>query len=188
MKSNVTPLFPGTGKYENTLNWLIQTTPEGTQYPHVKRPQAIFYVATREEVEKLDISRFLANFGPQIPADKMREYQGKIFWAVDGFDTDPSELHELQQVRDYYAEAHRNWPAWLFLSDLRSPCLQMVARCIIHSVATTNPSLRETNEFLRAFFLWSLPTSGRCYKYSGISRSEAVKHLQNAAKYLGILE
>lgn len=60
MHSNATRTPLGAGKYENTLNWLIQNAPEGTQYPHVKRPQAIFFVATREEVENRDISRFMA--------------------------------------------------------------------------------------------------------------------------------
>ena len=188
MNPNTTRLPSGSGKYENTLNWLIQATPQSAEYPFVKRPKAIFFVATRKEVESRDISRFMANFGPQIPADKMREYQGKIFWTVDGYDSNPSELHEIPEVRDYYAEAHRHWPAWLFFADLRTACLQMVAQCIIPSIAAANPCLQEETERLKAFYLWALPTAAWCYKHAGIPRADGVSHLQQVARYLGLLE
>ena len=118
----------------------------------------------------------------------MREYQGKIFWTVDGYDSNPSELHEIPEVREYYAEAHRHWPAWLFFSDLRTECLKMVARCIRPSVASANPSLLEETEHLQAFFLWALPTTAWCYKHAGVPRADGAKHLQQVARYLDLLE
>jgi len=186
MNSNETPLPPGSGKYENTLNWLIETAPVRARYPYVKSPKAIFFVATRKEVEKRDISRFMANFGPQISADKLREYQGKIFWTVDGYDSDPSELHEIPEVRDYYAEAHRRWPAWLFFADLRTPCLQMVAQCIIPNDASGKRGCCVAQERLQSFFDRGLPPAAWFHKKLGISPKDGVTQLKHVALYLGL--
>lgn len=187
MNAQIPSLPPGAGKYENTLNWLIETAPQSARYPFVKSPRAIFYVATREEVEKRNISRFMANFGPQITADKIRELHGKVFFTVDGYDSNPSELHEIPEVREYYAQAHRHWPAWLFFADLRNACLQMVAQCVMPSVNAANPCLQEETERIKAFYLWALPTSAWCYKHAEIPREDGVSHLQQVARYLGLL-
>jgi hypothetical protein len=179
---------PGSGKYEYTLNWIIQTAPESPEYPYAKHPKAIFYVSTRKEVETCNISRFMTNFGPQVSPDRMRELQGKVIFTVDGYDSDRTELCDIIQVRDYYAAIYRSWPAWLFFSDLRTECLKMVARCILPSISVTIPILKETNEHLQAFFLWSLPTAAWCYKHAGIPRADGVSHLQHVARYLGLLD
>jgi hypothetical protein len=183
--AQMTAISPGAGKYENTLNWLIQTAPQSARYPFVKSPRAIFFVATREEVEKRDISRFMANFGPQIPADKMREYQGNIFWTVDGYDSDPAELHDIPEVRDYYADVHRRWPAWLFFADLRTECLMMVARCIIPSHVKRGLGFAQE---LQAFFDHGLPPAAWFHKRLGIPPESGDAHLQQVARYLGLLE
>jgi hypothetical protein len=180
----IPPLPPGAGKYGHTLNWLIETAPVSAEYPHVKRPKATIYTATREEVENRDISRFMANFGPQIATDQIREYQGNILWTVDGFDSDP-ELCEIPEVREYYAAIHRRWPAWLFFSDLRTACLQMVAECMIPN---DGPAKRGgcVVQKLQSFFDHSLPPVAWFHKKLGISPKDGVTQLKHVALYLGL--
>ena len=180
------PLPTGAGKYAATLNWLIETAPASAEYPHVKRPKATLYVTTREEVEQRDISRYMANFGPQISADKIREYQGNILWTIDGYDNEPIELHEIPEVIDFYSEIHRRWPAWLFFSDLRTACLQMVAQCIIPNDASGKRGCCVAQERLQSFFDRGLPPAAWFHKKLGISPKDGVTQLKHVALYLGL--
>ena len=180
----IAPLPPGAGKYENTRNFLIETAPVSSKYPHAKMPKGILYAATREEVKNRDISRFMANFGPQIATDKIREYQGRILFTVDDYDSDP-ELCEIQDVRDFYSEIHRRWPAWLFFSDLRTACLQMVAQCVISHNAPAKRGCCVARE-LQAFFNHGLPPAAWFHKKLGIAPKDGVTQLKNVAFYLGL--
>ncbi len=184
MNIQSTPLPPGAGKYGHTLNWLIETAPVSAEYPNVKRPKATIYVTTRDEVENRDISRFMANFGPQIATDKIREYQGKILFTVDGYDSDP-ELCEISEVRTYYSEIQHRWPAWLFFSDLRTACLQMVAECIIPNNAPAKRGCCVARE-LQAFFDQGLPPGAWFHKRLRISPQDGIIALQKVAIYLGL--
>ncbi len=184
MNIQSTPLPPGAGKYESTRNFLIETAPVSAVYPHVKRPKAILYAATREEVEQRDISRYMANFGPQISADKIREYQSSILWTIDGYDNDP-ELCDIPEVREYYAAIHCRWPAWLFFSDLRTACLSMVAQCIVPNDASAKRG-RCVTQNLQSFFDHGLPPAAWFHKKLGISPSDGVSHLKRVAHYLGL--
>lgn len=183
MNTKIAPLPSGSGKYEHTLNWLIETAQASTKPPYVKSPKGIFFVATRDEVERRDISRFMANFGPQISVENMLVYQNKILWTVAGYDSDRRELHEIPEVCNYYAEVHRRWPAWLFFSDLRTECLQMVARCIIPSPVKRGFGCAQE---CQAFFDRGLPPAAWFHKKLNIPPEDGVTHLRQVARYLGL--
>jgi len=188
MSAQIPSLPPGAGKYENTLKWVFETAPQSAQYPYVKRPKATFYIATRQEVERRDISRFLSIFGPQITEVTLRALQAKVLFTVQGYGDDPYELCEIPAVCEYYSAIYREWPAWLFFADLRAECLRMVAQCLLPSVAAANPSLRDQTDHLQAFFLLSLPTAAWCYKRAGLPRLDGATHMKSVARYLGLFE
>jgi len=148
------------------------------------------FVTTREEVEGLDLRRFISNFGPHLSPEETLGMQGKVLFAIDGYDAHTSELYEIPSVRRFYAEAHRRWPCWNFYGDLRSECLSVVAACIIPKiiVARRARSPKHRVHILQSdiieFCDHSLLASSFLFEKSGVARHRGMNLFNRAARYL----
>jgi len=178
------------GKTNPTLRLITENPTAFTQTK--KALDVIVYVTTREEVERLDVSRFIASFSPRLPRTDLRRLRGRIVFTVDGYDDTSDQLFEIPEVRDYYAHVHRVWPSWLFTACLSSPCLRVIALSVLPRVSIVraqNVCRIQISELdLHAFFLHSLPAAALLHRRAGISKKNGAKHLQSVAKYLGIPE
>lgn len=178
------------GKTNATLRLITENPTAFTQT--TKARGAIVYVSTREEVERLDVSRFIANFSPRLPRTELRQLRGRIVFTVDGYDDTSDQLFEIPEVRAYYAYVHRVWPSWLFTACLSSPCLRVIALSVLQNVSiirARSVCRIQISEFdLHTFFLHSLPAAALLHQRAGISKQNGTKHLKAVANYLGIPE
>lgn len=97
--------------------------------------QLVFYIISREEIASGDTSRFLLEFG--MPADQSRRPRypmGSVMFSVSGYDHSPDELYSIPEVRAYFRKVHRQWPCWLYYSELFSDALRIIAFCVIDSI------------------------------------------------------
>jgi len=94
----------------------------------------IVYVITRAEVERCDTTRFLADFHLSGSNRKPRWPMGRVMYTVHGYEDSPDELYSIPEVQAYFAKAHRQWPCWLYYSELMSDCLKIIAVCVIESI------------------------------------------------------
>lgn len=67
---------------------------------------------SRKEIEAFDHINVL-NFLEGVKM-KARKYEGKFNILVTGFDDDPRELHEIEEVRRYFDFLDRCFPYWFY--------------------------------------------------------------------------
>ena len=58
---------------------------------------------------------------------------GSLVFGVDGYDSDPRELHVIPEVRRFYAAFHEAWPYWLYFCNLDQDGLKMIVCCCLKS-------------------------------------------------------
>lgn len=166
---------------------MVYTTCSGK----TKRMGEIVYVTTREEIEKLDISRMLLNFGPQQSRQKLRQLRGRIIFTVDGYDSS-GDIFEIPEVRDYYSLVHRVWPSWLFTACLASPSLRVIALSVIPNMSIIRSGnlcrIQIPESDLREFFMHSLPAVAFLHHKAGIPKRSGAEYLRCVANYLGLPE
>ena len=184
-------LAAGAGKTNPTVRHLnehpmVYTNSSGKP----KRMGEIIYVTTRQEVESLDLSRFMANFGHHLPRRKIGQAHGRIIFTVHGYDQVDEEIYVIPEVRLFYAMAHESWPCWLYTACLASASLRVIALSIaanMWSKRTGNKCRNWIPEHdLKIFYTESLSAAHLMFYRAGISKKYATEHLKIAAKYLEI--
>jgi len=87
--------------------------------PDMKKFGMVLMTITRREVESFDHGNQL-NFLYHAK-DQALDANGKINFAVTGYDNDERELWEIQEVRDYFDFLDRCFPYWFFFLDRTLP-------------------------------------------------------------------
>ena len=191
MKSNNSYFTPGSGKTDTTVRWIVQnpvkiTGAKGTKY----KPAGIVYVTTREEVENLDLTRFLANFGPEQTKPRLRQSHAQIFFTVSGYEDCELDLFEVPEVRRFYGLLHRIWPCWIYASSLLGTSLRALALCVVQNMMIQRTEkecrIQVSDSELRAFLANSSPVTELLYDRAGICRRHRSCHLTAVAAYLEI--
>jgi hypothetical protein len=91
----------------------------------------IVYAATREEVENLDLSRYLAAFGIYQKPWLLRRFRGRIYHVVDGYDDIDTPIFEVPEVRRFYTHICDIWPGWVYTASLLDSNLWALALCAV---------------------------------------------------------
>ena len=184
-------LTAGSGKTNQTVKQLVQHPMVYTASTgKTKRMGEIVYVSSRKEVEGLDTSRFLANFGIHQSASRLRQIHGRIIYTIHGYDESDEEVYEIPEVRRFYAAVHNTWPCWLYTACLASPSLKVVALSIVKNMSIKRSGsdcrVRIPGPDLKKFYLDSLPTAGLMFCHAGVSRQNGSRYLISVANHLGL--
>ena len=184
-------LTAGSGKANPTLRSLAEHPMVVTNSSGKTRSlNVIVYVTTREEIERQDISRFFANFGPKQSRQKLRQLRGRVIFTVDGFDDTADEVYEIPEVRAYYAMLHAKWPCWLFDACIASASLHVIALSVIPNLSVVRSGnecrIRVPEAEIYAFFMHSLPAAALLNQRAGLSQQCGAQYLKAVARHLGI--
>lgn len=115
---------------------------------------SMFVVVTRAEVEAGDTDRVVSLLNALTDtADIARRAQGTLDLRFDGWDDEPDEPFEIDEIRDYVGKLDDRFPYWLFFGDTRTMSLQTVTQCFLPKFLTMDEQIeqipRELNELLR---------------------------------------
>ncbi len=99
--------------------------------------QLVVYQFSRPKVERGDFSHFIRLYHPdKLPSGRaLRQMMNSLTFMIEGFDSDPRELHSIPEVRRFYAAFRKAWPYWLFFCNLDSEELRMMTLCCLPSIA-----------------------------------------------------
>lgn len=64
------------------------------------------------------------------------EVRARLGLAFHGYDADPRELWEIDEVRDYVRALDGAFPFWFYVADLRSELLKVLAFSLCRSTVT----------------------------------------------------
>jgi hypothetical protein len=72
----------------------------------------ILYQFSRSKVERGDFSHFLSLYAAdKLPEDRrLGEMMGRIVFCIEGWDSDPREIHMVPEMRRFYSAFHGVWP------------------------------------------------------------------------------
>lgn len=188
---NSSILTAGSGKANPTLRSLAEHPMVVTNSSgKTRRMGEIVYVTTRQEVESLDLSRFMDNFGPKQSWQKLRQFRGRIIFTVDGYDHTADEVFEIPEVRAYYAMLHAKWPCWLYAACIASASLHVIALSVIPTLSVIRSGsecrIRVPEAEICAFFMHSLPAAALLHQRAGLSQQCGAQYLKAVARHLGI--
>jgi hypothetical protein len=98
----------------------------------------ILYQFSRSKVECGDFGHFRSLYGPdKLPTGRrLREMMNRFVFCIEGFDSDPREIHLIPEVRRFYSDFHEAWPYWLFFCNLDVDTLRAMAMCCLPDVST----------------------------------------------------
>ena len=152
-------------------------------------PEYIDY-ATKHEIENCDIRRMLTAFGPDADRKLLRESQGKVLFAVEGYDNTPEELIEIPEIRRYFRFVFETWPHWLFSGSVFSPNLMVIVLSTLPNVTIVRDAESVTVRYQRAdmeaFLNKAVLAAAWLQHRIGISRRKGLSQLRMKAGYLGL--
>lgn len=185
-------IYTGIAKTEVELQRLREVLATRARKRSKATNPGILYVIMRKEIETGDLRRFLANFGPQVENDRLRQIAGNISFTVHGYEDSEEEIFEIPEVRAYFQAAHRRWPCWLFTADVRTACLHAVILSILPNLNIIRAPAQGINQaqasckHLKTFFMDSLVASALMEVKAGISANRSEKRIEALAEYLGL--
>ena len=98
----------------------------------------IFYQFSRSKVERGDFQHFLSLYAPdKLPTGRrLREMMNRFVFCIQGWDSDPREIHIVPEIRRFYSAFHDAWPYWLYFCNLDADTLSAMTMCCLSSVNT----------------------------------------------------
>ena len=98
----------------------------------------IFYQFSRAKVERGDFRHFLSLYARDklLTGRRLREMMDSFVFGVEGWDSDPREIHLIPEIRRFYAAFHEAWPYWLYFCNLDVDALRAMAVCCLPSLTS----------------------------------------------------
>ena len=98
----------------------------------------IVYQFSRSKVERGDFSHFLSLYAPdKLPTGRrLRQMLNSFVFCVEGWDSDPREIHMVPEIRRFYSAFHAAWPYWLYFCNLDVDTLTAMTMCCLPSTNT----------------------------------------------------
>jgi hypothetical protein len=98
----------------------------------------IVYQFSRSKVERSDFQHFLSLYAPdKLPTGRrLREMMNCFVFCIQGWDSDPREIHIVPEIRRFYSAFHDAWPYWLYFCNLDADTLSAMTMCCLPSVNT----------------------------------------------------
>ena len=96
------------------------------------------YQFSRSKVECGDFSHFLSLYSPdKLPEGRrLREMMDCFVFCIEGWDSDPREIHLIPEIRRFYSAFHDAWPYWLYFCNLDGDTLRSMVMCCLPDVRT----------------------------------------------------
>ena len=98
----------------------------------------IFYQFSRSKVERGDFRHFLSLYAPdKLPEGRpLRDMLNCFVFCIEGWDSDPREIHLIPEIRRFYSAFHDAWPHWLYFCNLDGDTLRSMVTCCLPDVNT----------------------------------------------------
>jgi hypothetical protein len=89
-------------------------------------------IVPRTDVQACDVGPTVAVLQPFLSdPNRARSLQGTLDLRIGGYDDDPCELFELEDVRAFVHALDLEFPYWLYFSSVHTTSLRMIALCFL---------------------------------------------------------
>jgi hypothetical protein len=123
---------------------------DADEFVYHTMPALVVLEISRKDIESCSIGSALERL--QIMADNagnVRLYKESVAIMVDGYNDDPRELMEIQEVRNFFQKLTAEWPHWIWFLNRDMGSLNLVL-CLLCKVSVQHQGARFSTEFDRA--------------------------------------
>ena len=98
----------------------------------------ILYQFSRSKVERgTSATSSASTRADKLPEGRrLREMMNCFVFCIEGWDSDPREIHLIPEVRRFYSAFHEAWPYWLYFCNLDVDTLRSMVMCCLPDVST----------------------------------------------------
>lgn len=89
---------------------------ETWEHPNARVGQ-VALMASKEEVEAGNIAGALASLQKLLKPANAWKFRGRLIFGIRGYDDDPRDLWEIEEVRSWMQKLDREFPYWLYFMD-----------------------------------------------------------------------
>jgi len=148
--------------------------------------EPIIIVVTRSEVERRDTSIVMKPLGDLMRSpERARSFRERIDIAIDGYNEDPRELFEIDEVRAFVRELDGHFPYWLYFLSKEYTGLQCVTLCLLPPFLTREGKQKHFPAKLQEILekRWQ-PALEKICSFAGVPESELLEIIERSARYL----
>jgi hypothetical protein len=151
----------------------------------VEDPNPLVVIVSRQDVERCDVALTLSVLAPLLESvSVIRSFEERVEIAFHGYDSNPSELYELVEVRAFVYKLDEQFPYWLFFLTKEGTGLQALAWCFLPPFLTEEGQRTVWPERVMALLerRW-LPALGDLCTKIGFDESDIQQRFAAAAHY-----
>jgi hypothetical protein len=139
--------------------------------------------AERRNVEEADIRPTLANLKRLLNADNRRDYFERVEFCVDGYDSDPRELCEIPEIREWMDALDKEFPYWFLFLHRRGQSLGFVTFALCPYIKMPGGGIFMDPLGLRSFMMSHFAALNRLVDQGVLSERDNLTISEHVADY-----
>lgn len=156
---------------------------------NISRGDFLYLAVDRIDVELCNIFPVLHELYIYIIRKNVRKYKHRMTIAFSGYEEDPREVFEIEEIRQYVATLSEKFSYWFYFLNIEDGTLNTIAGCLCRSKQVNQDQMEFNREDLRNFYLGQLDMCRILSKNAPFTEEEA-RDLEREINlyYLGIPE
>lgn len=153
--------------------------------PDQRSSSDVTVIVPRTDVQACDVGPTVAVLQPFLSdPNRARSLQGTLDLRIAGYDDDPCELFELEDVRAFVHALDLEFPYWLYFSSVHTTSLRMIALCFLPPFLTDEGKRKHFSEDLDSLLerRW-IPALEQVASFAQHPQAEFTKMLDEALGY-----
>ena len=104
----------------------------------MKERDLVLYQFSRLKVEGGDFGNFLSLYAlDKLPTGRrLRDMMNGMVFCIEGWGSDPREVHTIPEIRRFYSTFHEAWPYWLYFANLDVDTLKAMTMCCLPTLSS----------------------------------------------------
>jgi hypothetical protein len=143
-------------------------------------------VVSRDDICRQDVSSPLSTLQHLLRTPEIaRAYKERVDIAFDGYNDDPRELHEIEEVRNFVQKLDEEFPFWLFFLSKHMLGLQCIVFCHLLPFLTDEAQAEHHPRQLQELLLtrW-FPAMNHVAEYAELSEKDIEEMTERFAMYI----
>jgi hypothetical protein len=142
-------------------------------------------IISRQQVEAGNISEPLGVLRQLLHREAAIKFCERVEIGVAGFDDDPRELYEIEEVRSFVYKLDSEFPYWLYFLTKRGTGLSFILSCFCPPFLTPEAQLRIWNERLADYLSKrGFPALNHCCQAVGCLEEEIKRLTDRSTEYV----
>lgn len=139
--------------------------------------------AERRNVEEGEIRPTLANLNLLLESGKARNYLERVDFYVAGYDSDPRELCEIPEIREWMARLDKEFPYWFAFLTKQSQAMGFVTFALCPFIKVPSGGIAMDPAGLRGFMMSHFTAVNRLVDQEVLTEGDSMAISEHVADF-----